>query len=77
MTKEEVDILIYLYDAREQIMKEVYNANSLIAIYKHDNEDDSVRYQFGKKYAYEDAATIISKLINKIKNKNNEVTTNG
>ena len=68
MTKEEINIVCDLYDKKAEIMKYMYTAESLLEIYKHDNDNEAAKYQCGKKYAYMDAMTIISEVINKIKN---------
>ena len=68
MTKEEINIVCDLYDKKAEIMKSFYTADSLMEIYKHDNEEESAKYQCGRRNAYMDAMTMISEVINKIKN---------
>lgn len=68
MTKEEINIVCDLYDTKAEIMKLLYTADALMEIYKKDNEQEAAKYQCGRKHAYTDAMTMISSVINKIKN---------
>ena len=77
MTKDQITAVLALYDVKSKVIKEISSSNDILYLATLANNDNQIAFQQGKQAAYAIVLKIINYCAEDIKNKNNEVTTNG